>query len=131
MTISLISSRSVSITASDSLQRFVQTSPTSQDIIAKKPVDGEEDTATVQSPSPTSEHVAQAVKQVNDAFAQKGKDLHAVIEKDKGTGINVVKVVDKNTDEVISQFPSKEIIAIAEAIKQYQEEKGYLLDTSA
>lgn len=81
--------------------------------------------------APTPERIAQAVRQVNDAFTQKGHDIYAAIERDKETGINVVKVVDKHTDEVISQFPSKEIIAIAEAIDQAQEDKGQLLNVRA
>lgn len=81
--------------------------------------------------APSSEHVAQAVKQVNDAFIQKGQNLFAAIEKDKITGINVVKVMDKNTQEVVTQFPSKGVIAMAEAINQSMEAKGQMLHVSA
>jgi flagellar protein FlaG len=78
--------------------------------------------------NPSSAQVSQAVRQVNDAFAQKGQNLYASLEKDKETGIHVVKLLDKNTKEVVSQYPSKEIVAIAAAITQYQESKGQLLD---
>lgn len=61
----------------------------------------------------------------------KGTKSLASIEKDKATGINVVKVLDKNTRKIVSQFPSKEIIAIAEAIDQHQEGKGHLIHVSA
>lgn len=81
--------------------------------------------------NPSPEHVAQAVKQVNDAFSQRGQDLYASIERDKDTGINVVKVLDKKTNEIISQFPSKEIIAIAESIDSAQEDRGQLLNVKA
>lgn len=81
--------------------------------------------------APSSEHVAQAVKQVNDAFTQKGQNLYAAIEKDKATGINVVKFMDKNTQEVVSQFPSKAIIAMAETISQSTEVKGQMLHVNA
>ena len=87
-----------------------------------------EDTAA-RNPSPAQ--VAHAVKQVNDSFVQKGQNLYASIEKDKETGINVVKLLDKNTKEVVRQYPSKEMVAIAAAITQYQESKGQLLDVSA
>lgn len=85
----------------------------------------------VATQAPTPERIAQAVKQVNDDFIQKGQNLYALYEKDKATGINVVKVLDKNTQEVISQFPPKEIIAIAEGIDQFQAAKGRLLHISA
>jgi uncharacterized FlaG/YvyC family protein len=61
----------------------------------------------------------------------RGQNLYASIEKDKETGINVVKLLDKNTKEIVRQYPAKEIIAIAAAIAQYQESKGQLLDISA
>jgi flagellar protein FlaG len=85
----------------------------------------------VASRNPTPAQVAHAVKQVNDAFVQKGQNLYASIEKDKETGINIVKLLDKNTKEVVRQYPSKEMVAIAAAITQYQESKGQLLDVSA
>jgi len=40
-------------------------------------------------------------------------------------------VQDRNTKEVISQYPSKMIVAIAEAFGQSQEAKGRLLNVSA
>ena len=86
---------------------------------------------TTASKNPSPAQVARAVKQVNDAFDQKGQNLYAAIEKDKETGINVVKLLDKNTKEVVRQYPSKEMVAIAAAITQYQESKGQLLDVSA
>lgn len=88
-----------------------------------------EETAPTKNPSPAQ--ISQAVKQMNDTFAQKGQNLYASIEKDKETGINVVKLLDKNTKEVVRQYPSKEIIAIASSIIQYQKSKGQLLDVSA
>jgi flagellar protein FlaG len=88
-----------------------------------------ENAAISKNPSPAQ--LSQAVKQINDTFAQKGQNLYASIEKDKETGMNVVKLLDKNTKEVVRQYPSKEIIAIAASIIQYQKSKGQLLDVSA
>ena len=85
----------------------------------------------VATQTPTPERIAQAVKQVNEDFMQKGQNLYALYERDKATGIGVVKVLDKNTQEVISQFPPKEIIAIAEGIDQFQAAKGRFLHVSA
>ena len=85
--------------------------------------------ADIRVPSP--EHISQAVKQVNDAFTQNGQNLYASIESDKATGISVVKFMDKNTHEEISQYPSKAIIAMAEAIGQGMKGKGLLMHVSA
>ncbi len=73
------------------------------------------------------EKIADAINQVNEVLAAKGQNLYAALETDKETGINIVKFLDKSTKEVISQFPSKEILAIAEALGKNQEDKGQLL----
>lgn len=73
------------------------------------------------------EQVAQAINQVNNDFVQKGQGLYASFERNKTTGIDVVKIVDKNTQEVITQLPPKEIVAIAEEIERNQEGKGHLV----
>ncbi len=88
--------------------------------------------ANIAVQAPTPERIAQAVKQVNDDFIQRGQNLYAQYEKDQATGIEVVKVVDKSTQEVVSQIPPKEIIAIAEGIDQYMAaSKGRLLSATA
>ena len=127
MTISSITSKSVAIATSESVRSFVQSSVVTPKLLAPKN-SAEVETLT---PPPSSERVSQAVNQVNEAFTQKGQNLYASIERDKETGIPVVKVLDKHTNEVISQFPSKEIIAIAQAISQSQDEKGKLIHVSA
>lgn len=83
------------------------------------------------APPPSAEQVAKAVKQVNDAFTQMGQDLHASIERDQNTGISVVKFQDMNTREVVRQYPSKEIIALAEAFDKSLEARGRLLNVKA
>lgn len=80
--------------------------------------------------NPSSAQVNHAINQVNDAFTERGQNLYASLEKDKETGINVVKLLDKNTKEIVTQYPSKEIVAIAAALTQYQESKGSLLNVS-
>lgn len=80
---------------------------------------------------PSNERVDQAVKKVNDAFNKKGQSLRVLVERDDVTKIDVIKLQDKDTKEVISQFPSKTIIAMAEAIDQSLDEKGQLLYVEA
>ena len=81
--------------------------------------------------APSSDQVAQAVNQINDAFAQRNQNLFAAIEKDKATGIDVVKIVDKESKETISQYPSKAIVEIAQALQNPQGLSGQLIRDKA
>ena len=83
------------------------------------------------APNPTPAQTAKAATQVNNSFTKSGQNLQAVIELDKASGINVVKIQDKSTNEVISQFPPKAIVAMAEAINQSLDKKGQMLDVNA
>ena len=56
----------------------------------------------------------QAVKDVNDFVGAVNADLRFSVDDD--TGRTVVKVIDNATKEVIKQFPSKEILALAKAL---------------
>jgi len=125
---SISSVTSLPVTADTSVSTFVPAVPASPNSVAQQTTIAGAEIAT---PAPSPERVAQAVKQVNDAFSQKGQNLYAAIEKDKASGINVVKVFDKNTNEVVSQFPSKAIVAIADAMSQSNEGKVQLMHVSA
>jgi flagellar protein FlaG len=81
--------------------------------------------------APSQGRIAKAVEQVNDAFMKNRQELFVSIERDKATGIKVVKVVDKNTKELISQFPEKAVIAMAAAIGESLDSKGQLIDVQA
>ena len=124
MIIPSVASNSVPAATSAGARKTAQTAP--PDLAPQKPAVAE---ATAKVPTP--ERVDKAVKQVNDAFAKNEQNLHVYIEYDKTTGIAVVKIQDKNTREVISQFPPKAIIAMAEAIDQSLEKKGQMMDISA
>jgi uncharacterized FlaG/YvyC family protein len=87
--------------------------------------------AGVSTQAPSSGQVAQAVRQVNDAFVQKGKNLYASIEKDKISGMDVVQIVDSTTHEVVTQYPSKAIVAMADAMAQPKGGSGQLMNVSA
>lgn len=59
-----------------------------------------------------------AIAQVNAVVKQYDNNLQFSIDQD--TGIDVVKVVDTSTSEVIKQLPSPEILAIAKALDKLQ-----------
>lgn len=81
--------------------------------------------------APSSESLEQAVMQLNESFSQKGQNLYAAYEEDKITGINIIKIVDKKTNETISQMPPKEIVKFAQFIELSQETRGQLIHSMA
>ena len=50
---------------------------------------------------------------------------------DDKTGDVVVKIVDKNSQEVIRQIPPEEMLRIIARLRNYSEEVGLLIDTEA
>ncbi|HYL17874.1 MAG TPA: flagellar protein FlaG [Burkholderiales bacterium] len=92
--------------------------------------------AVVQSPGqtsqpvnvakPSAQEVQRATDAINKALEQSDQSLRFSVDHD--TGITVVKVVDSNTDEVIRQIPSDEVIAISRSIDRLQ---GILLKHKA
>lgn len=79
---------------------------------------------TVAKGTPSSSQIEHAISQVNDAFTQKGLNLYASFEKDKITGIQIIQFKDKNTEEVIHQIPSKEMLAFAQSLDLPQGWRG-------
>ncbi len=72
-------------------------------------------------------------KEIEDAVKDMNKKLDMLnsqlkIEIDKDTGIQVVKIIDKDTKEVIRQIPPESILKVA---KYLNEIAGLLFDTKA
>lgn len=66
------------------------------------------------------------VKDVNEFIKPINNSLQFSIDDDTGT--TVVKVIDRETEEVIKQIPSEEMLALAKAIGQL---KGLLVKQQA
>lgn len=62
--------------------------------------------------------VKQASEQINEVLRQFERNLQFTVDED--TGIDVVRVIDTETEEVIRQFPSEEVLAIAKALDKLQ-----------
>ncbi|TSA49611.1 MAG: hypothetical protein D4R48_03070 [Nitrosomonadales bacterium] len=107
---------------------FVNTAPTSPAPAA--PTAAVSTSADAQG-SPSAEHIAQAVKQVNNRFAQQGQNLYGTVDKDKISGVFVFKIMVKGTDEVIRQLPPKEIVAFAQSLEQPQGLRGLLIQATS
>lgn len=74
----------------------------------------------------TAAQVEQMVQEVRQVVEPVAQNLQFSI--DKGTGRTIVKVVDAQTDEVIRQIPSEELLAISKALDRLQ---GLLLHQKA
>ncbi|MBK7425022.1 MAG: flagellar protein FlaG [Propionivibrio sp.] len=89
-------------------------------------------TITQQAPPPTRDVQAsrqqldEAVNAVRDFVNSVNNSLSFSIDDD--TGKTVVKVIDASTKEVIKQFPSEEMLAMARALNNI---KGLLLQQKA
>jgi flagellar protein FlaG len=75
---------------------------------------------------PSDAQVKQALEQANNALKSISNNLEFSI--DNSTGKTVVRVVDSSTQEVIRQYPSEEMLAIARALDRLQ---GMLLKEKA
>ena len=75
---------------------------------------------------PNRETLLQAVEDVKNAIAPVAQNLLFSIDDD--TGRTIVKIVDSQTDEVIRQMPSEEVLAISKAIDKL---KGVLIQQKA
>lgn len=76
------------------------------------------DPANNEAVAPDRETLLQAVDEVKKAIAPVAQNLLFSIDDD--TGRTIVKIVDSQTDEVIRQMPSEEVLAISKAIDKLQ-----------
>ena len=70
--------------------------------------------------APTTAQLQRAILNTNQAMQDSGKSL--TFSVDEATRETVVKLTDTQTDQVIGQFPSKQMLAIAQAIGLMQEQ---------
>jgi flagellar protein FlaG len=73
--------------------------------------------AAMKAAKPSDAALQQAVDASNKVLESKtSNELHFAVEK--GTGINVVKLISRNTGETLLQFPSEAMLQIAKSIDQ-------------
>ena len=85
---------------------------------AMRTQDLQETPAATQNIQTNREQLKEAVKATNDFVSLVNNAVEFSLDDD--TGITVVKVIDKNTKEVIRQIPSEEMLAIAKALDTVQ-----------
>lgn len=69
-------------------------------------------------PAPTSSEVKGALEKLNKTVSSMNDSLQFSVDSD--TKMNVVKLIDRNTNEVIRQIPTEEVLHIAKAIDSLQ-----------
>jgi len=137
MDVSSVSSPLVTTGTTQGAPNFVgAVSPASNSSSQPNNASAPQTSATPQTPSanpqaPSSNQVAKAVQQMNDTFSQRSQNVYATIGVDKATGVEVVKIVDRNTNQTIIQYPSKAALAAAQAIQHPQGAGGQLINTNA
>lgn len=67
---------------------------------------------------PSSSEIEKAVKQLNDFVAPRQSDLSFSIDEE--LGVQVVKILDNQSKEVLRQFPSEEALELARALDKLQ-----------
>lgn len=77
---------------------------------------------------PSATELQSSVDNINKALKQADKNL--VFSIDQESNRTVIKVVDAETGDVIREIPSKEALAISQAIEQIQQQ-GLLLKQKA
>ena len=70
----------------------------------------------VQNAAPTQEVIAKAAQQIQSFVQSMGRNLNFSI--DNTTGYHVVTVVNPETNEVVRQLPSEELLKIAQNMAQ-------------
>ncbi len=86
--------------------------------------------AQTEPQQPSNVQLKSAVDSINRALQQTNMKMELSI--DSSTKKPVVKMMDAETGELIRQFPSEEVLAIASSIDQFLEfQQGLLLKTKA
>ena len=74
--------------------------------------------ARVAPPPMDDVELKQAIAAANKSVASHGSSVEFSVDPQHGT--TIVRVMDKSTGELIRQMPSEEMIAIANALDQFQ-----------
>ena len=92
-----------------------------------------QETAQATAQPPTAAQLKSAVESINRAMQQSNQSLEFSV--DPTTKTPVVKMLDKETGKVISQYPSEQVLAIAHSIDEFlsthQLQQGMLLKQKA
>lgn len=72
----------------------------------------------------TSEQLNKVAQQLQDFMGEMNRSLEFIVDEDSGR--DVIKVLDKDTGDLIKQYPSEEVLSI---ISKLSNASGSLIDT--
>ena len=75
------------------------------------------DTASVEKRTTEQKSLIQAVAMVNNSGLL-GQDKEMIFQTDRDTGRTVIRVVNRQTQEVVEQIPSEYVLNVAKALRQ-------------
>ena len=67
---------------------------------------------------PTPVELTKAIATANAAL--KSSSVSLEYSQDKETGLKIVRVIDRNTKELIRQIPAEEMVSVARSIEKFQ-----------
>ena len=97
---------------------ITQYQPAGQDQVPSQNAGQSQNTAPSQGTEPSVKQVQHAVDQINNVVQNSNKDVQFKLENSNGTV--VVQVMDTQNHQVIRQIPSKEALAISQALDKLQ-----------
>ena len=68
--------------------------------------------------TPSRDEVEEAVPRLSNFVSPNQSEINFSV--DESSGIRVVKIIDRNSNEVIRQMPSEEVVALAQALDKLQ-----------
>jgi len=78
---------------------------------------------------PTPAQLESEVGKINSALQRGNKNLELSISVDEATKKQVIRLTDKDTGDMLMQYPSEAVLAIARSIDEFQQ--GMLLKQQA
>ena len=113
--------KSVALETATSTRASAVVAEKNKNVEASSPVVASEQSSAVQENTQSvSEQLQDAVSQINDYVQNLQRSLQFTV--DEKSGKDVVKVLDKETKELIRQYPSDEVLQIARHIAEQKED---------
>jgi len=90
---------------------------TNPDLVKKVAITEFKDSNIASNSQPSREAVAKAAEQIQNFVNKMGRNLNFSV--DEVTGYNVVRVINPDTNEIIRQLPSEELLKIARSMESW------------
>jgi flagellar protein FlaG len=100
------------------IQPITGTPPALSSFATDRPVAAAAPATPAAQAAPQAAQVEQAVQSANQALKQRSQNLEFSI--DEGSGRTVTRLVDQETNTVIRQFPSEEMLNVARELDRFQ-----------